>query len=182
MNVRRPIAMATLAVILLATVAPAPAAAQGRTDSQMAWAVHVSLAPNWFDPGEHTGIITVMMVLYAVHDAMVKITGILYSGAGGHGNAATRIQNYYVTDGLYAFGGYPDMDDLFVQQARELDAKRRKALLHQIQRLARRTGHARAAVGAGLPERRGPARRGVGARSHRAVPVFVPVRGPELKK
>ena len=39
-------------------------------------------------------------------------------------------------DGLYAFGGYPDIDDLFVQQARELDPKRREALLHQIQRLA----------------------------------------------
>src|SRR5215831_11233240 len=65
-----------------------------------------------------------------------KITGLLYSGAGGHGNAATRIQNYYVTDGLYSFGGYPDMDDLFVQQARELDTKRREALLQQIQRLA----------------------------------------------
>jgi peptide/nickel transport system substrate-binding protein len=65
-----------------------------------------------------------------------KITSIMYSGAGGQGNAATRIQNYYVRDGLYSFGGYPDMDDLFVQQARELDPKRREALLHQIQRLA----------------------------------------------
>ena len=60
----------------------------------------------------------------------------MYTGAGGQGNAATRIQNYYVKDGLYSWGGYPDMDDLFVQQARELDPKRREALLHQIQRLA----------------------------------------------
>jgi len=65
-----------------------------------------------------------------------KITSIMYTGAGGQGNAATRIQNYYVKDGLYSWGGYPDMDDLFVQQARELDSKRREALLHQIQRLA----------------------------------------------
>jgi peptide/nickel transport system substrate-binding protein len=65
-----------------------------------------------------------------------KITSIMYTGAGGQGNAATRIQNYYVKDGLYSWGGYPDMDDLFVQQARELDPKRREALLHQIQRLA----------------------------------------------
>src|SRR5439155_1486799 len=51
------------------------AEAQARSDaaaSQMTWAVHVSLAPIWFDPAEHTGIITVMMVLTAVHDAMVK--------------------------------------------------------------------------------------------------------------
>ncbi len=65
-----------------------------------------------------------------------KITGILQSGAGGLGNAATRVQNYFVKDGLYAWGGYPDMDDLFIQQARELDPKRRETLLHQIQRLA----------------------------------------------
>src|SRR5262249_4104762 len=42
-----------------------------------------------------------------------KIRGILYAGAGGHGTAATRVQNYLVRDGLYAWGGYPDMDDLF---------------------------------------------------------------------
>jgi peptide/nickel transport system substrate-binding protein len=63
-----------------------------------------------------------------------KIPGVMYAGAGGHGNAATRIQNYFVKDGTYALGSYPDMDDLFVQQARELDPKRREALLHQIQR------------------------------------------------
>ena len=65
-----------------------------------------------------------------------KITGILQAGAGGLGNAATRVQNYFVKDGLYSWGGYPDIDDMFIQQARELDPKRREALLHQIQRLA----------------------------------------------
>ena len=65
-----------------------------------------------------------------------KIAGILQSGAGGLGNAATRVQNYFVKDGVYTWGGYPDIDDLFIQQARELDPKRRESLLHQIQRLA----------------------------------------------
>lgn len=65
-----------------------------------------------------------------------KITGVLQAGAGGQGNAATRVQNYFIKDGIYSWGGYPDMEDLFVQQARELDPKRREALLHQIQRLA----------------------------------------------
>ena len=60
----------------------------------------------------------------------------LQAGAGGLGNAATRVQNYFVRDGIYAFGGYPDIDDLAIQQAREIDPKRREALLHQIQRLA----------------------------------------------
>ncbi|HEV2055650.1 MAG TPA: ABC transporter substrate-binding protein, partial [Methylomirabilota bacterium] len=38
----------------------------------MTWAVHVSLAPTWFDPAETPGIITPFMVLYALHDALVK--------------------------------------------------------------------------------------------------------------
>ena len=34
--------------------------------------MHVSLAPTWFDPAETPGIITPFMLLYAMHDAMVK--------------------------------------------------------------------------------------------------------------
>jgi peptide/nickel transport system substrate-binding protein len=68
MKTRRPLPVLILALAMLASLAPAPAAAQ----AQMTWAVHISLAPTWFDPAEHTGIITVMKVLYAVHDAMVK--------------------------------------------------------------------------------------------------------------
>src|SRR3954451_24434516 len=39
---------------------------------QLIWAAHVSLAPTWFDPAEASGIITPFLVLYALHDAMVK--------------------------------------------------------------------------------------------------------------
>jgi peptide/nickel transport system substrate-binding protein len=47
---------------------PALAAPEG----QLTWAVHVSLAPGWFDPAETAGIITPFMFLYALHDALVK--------------------------------------------------------------------------------------------------------------
>src|SRR5437868_2015157 len=59
-----------LAALGLAAGMPgrALAAAQG----ELTWGVHVSLAPTWFDPGEASGIITPFMVLYALHDAMVK--------------------------------------------------------------------------------------------------------------
>src|SRR5437588_9112575 len=40
--------------------------------SQLTWGVHISLAPTWFDPAETPGIITPFMVMYAVHDAMLK--------------------------------------------------------------------------------------------------------------
>src|SRR5436190_12446012 len=39
---------------------------------QLTWGVHVSLAPTWFDPAETPGIITPFMVMYALHDAMLK--------------------------------------------------------------------------------------------------------------
>ena len=62
-----------LALSALGLVAGAPrvtfAAAPG---GQLTWAIHVSLAPTWFDPAETEGIITPYMVLYALHDAMVK--------------------------------------------------------------------------------------------------------------
>src|SRR6266581_3880068 len=40
--------------------------------AQLPWGVHISLAPTWFDPAETAGIITPFMVLYALHDALVK--------------------------------------------------------------------------------------------------------------
>ena len=49
---------------------PRPAAAA--SPDQLTWGVHVSLAPTWFEPAEASGIITPFMVLYALHDAMVK--------------------------------------------------------------------------------------------------------------
>jgi peptide/nickel transport system substrate-binding protein len=41
-------------------------------EGQLTWGVHISLAPTWFDPAETPGIITPFMVMYALHDAMVK--------------------------------------------------------------------------------------------------------------
>jgi peptide/nickel transport system substrate-binding protein len=49
------------------------AAAQKRDPSgQMTWAVHITIAPTWFDPSETPGIITPFMFMYALHDALVK--------------------------------------------------------------------------------------------------------------
>jgi ABC-type transport system substrate-binding protein len=65
-----------------------------------------------------------------------KLKNLLLCGAGGYGSAATRVENYFVSGGAYSLGGQPDIDDLFQQQARELDRRKREALLHRIQRLA----------------------------------------------
>src|SRR6516164_6726876 len=57
-------------VVILAVLGPGVATAV--PEGELTWAVHVSLAPGWFDPAETTGIITPFMFLYAIHDALVK--------------------------------------------------------------------------------------------------------------
>jgi peptide/nickel transport system substrate-binding protein len=61
-----------LAALGLVASGPGSAIAAG-PDGQLTWGVHVSLAPVWFDPADVSGIITPFMVLYALHDAMVKL-------------------------------------------------------------------------------------------------------------
>jgi len=61
---------ALITALFFLFVASSPAV--GAPEGQLTWAVHVSLAPGWFDPGETAGIITPFMFLYAIHDAMVK--------------------------------------------------------------------------------------------------------------
>ena len=64
-----------------------------------------------------------------------KLGGLIANATAAQGNAATRIEAFVVSGSAYAYGGYPDLDDLFQQQAQERDRKKREALLHQIQRL-----------------------------------------------
>ena len=62
--------LVTLALILVVATTAAPAAAA--PEGQLTFAVHVSLAPSWFDPAETPGVITPFLTLYALHDALVK--------------------------------------------------------------------------------------------------------------
>jgi peptide/nickel transport system substrate-binding protein len=57
----------TFLLLLVGTV-PAAAAPEGT----LTWGVHITLASRWLDPAETEGIITPFMVLYALHDALVK--------------------------------------------------------------------------------------------------------------
>ena len=41
-------------------------------EGQLTWAMHVSVPPTWFDPADTQAIISPYMILYALHDAMVK--------------------------------------------------------------------------------------------------------------
>ena len=60
-----------LSALGIAAMGQRPAMAAS-PDGQLTWAAHVSLAPTWFDPAETPGMITPFMLMYALHDAMVK--------------------------------------------------------------------------------------------------------------
>jgi peptide/nickel transport system substrate-binding protein len=64
-----------------------------------------------------------------------KLRPLFITGVGNSGNAASRVQEFIHSKGSYAYGGYPDIDDLFEQQSRERDVKKREAILHKIQQL-----------------------------------------------
>lgn len=44
----------------------------GTSKGRLVWATHISLAPTWFDPAETSGLITPFMLLYALHDGLMK--------------------------------------------------------------------------------------------------------------
>jgi peptide/nickel transport system substrate-binding protein len=60
-------------VIWLVTLVLLPAAAAAAEPTgTMTWAVHVTLASRWLDTAETDAEITPFMVMYALHDALVK--------------------------------------------------------------------------------------------------------------
>src|SRR5438552_18307710 len=60
--------LVALMLLSLAWTGPLDAAPEGT----MTWGVHVSLVTRWLDPGETEGVIIPFMMLYALHDALVK--------------------------------------------------------------------------------------------------------------
>jgi len=64
-----------------------------------------------------------------------RLRGVFMTGAANSGNAASRVEAFIQSKGAYAYGGYPDIDELFRQQATERDHAKREALLDKIQQL-----------------------------------------------
>ena len=62
------------------------------------------------------------------------LQGVILAASGALGSAAARMENYVVSAGEFAYGGYPELDALFQKQARERDPKRREELLNELQR------------------------------------------------
>jgi peptide/nickel transport system substrate-binding protein len=64
-----------------------------------------------------------------------KLKNLSRGGSATFGNAATRIEAFVFSEGMYAYGSYPDIDGLFREQAAEVDRKKREAILQKIQQL-----------------------------------------------
>jgi peptide/nickel transport system substrate-binding protein len=62
-----------------------------------------------------------------------KLHGLCLCIDAVYGNAASRLSELVPSDGAYAYGGWPEVDDLYKRQARETDRKKREALLRELQ-------------------------------------------------
>ena len=168
----------------------------------MTWGLHVTLVSKWLDPADTEAFINQFMVLYAIHDAVVKpmpagdntpslaeswtaskdgltYEFVLRKGAKFHngdpvtaedvkfsfdryrGAAAKLLKDrvkeiqivdpgrvrfhlkeawpdfmtFYGTSATGAAWIVPEIEDLYQRQARELDRKKREAMLYQIQQI-----------------------------------------------
>jgi peptide/nickel transport system substrate-binding protein len=63
------------------------------------------------------------------------LKNIIQASSGAFGNTATRLEAFVAKGGAYVYGSYPDIDALFLEQAAELDGKKREMTLHKIQQL-----------------------------------------------
>jgi peptide/nickel transport system substrate-binding protein len=63
-----------------------------------------------------------------------KLRGLLIGATGAAGNAAARLEPFVTKNGIFAYGSDPELEGMFQAQARELDRKKREALLHQLQK------------------------------------------------
>jgi peptide/nickel transport system substrate-binding protein len=59
-------------LVAFGLVGSSPRPVSAKPKGQVTWASHISLAPTWFDPAETGGVITPFMLLYALHDGLVK--------------------------------------------------------------------------------------------------------------
>jgi len=102
--------------------------------------------PPYFSAGEtiigYFGAVGIRMKLRMMERAAFqaawggkKLHGVCLCTMANFGNAATRLADAVLSDGAFARGFDPDVEALFRQQSREMDRRKREALLGQIQQM-----------------------------------------------
>ena len=128
----RILAAAAVVTGAVAVLGARPAAAQIKPEGEMRWALYVTLAPAWFDPGESpVGVLTPFWVLYALHDALVKpMPGQQYGASLAESWTVSEDQRVYeftLRKGLTFHNGDP-----FTAEDAQFSFQRSKgALLHK---------------------------------------------------
>ena len=64
-----------------------------------------------------------------------KIKNVIVGISGAGSNASARLEAYVAKGGAYTAGVIPEVEDLYQRQVREMDPKKREAMLHQIQQI-----------------------------------------------
>src|SRR5438093_5969395 len=105
------VVVAVLAGPSAAQPRPAPTPSE-KPDGELRWALYVTLAPAWFDPGEvSAGNLTPFWVLYAMHDALVKpMRGNLMSPSLAESwtvSADQRVYDFKLREGVKFHNGDP---------------------------------------------------------------------------
>jgi peptide/nickel transport system substrate-binding protein len=101
--------------------------------------------PPYFSTGESLvnslGMVGIRMKLRTMERAAFfsslqskKLKGVCFCSVAIYGNASTRMSESVPSSGAYAYGGWPDIDDLYKQQLTETDPEAREGMLHKIQK------------------------------------------------
>ena len=73
MNRWQKLVWASIVTLAVALGSPGSPTAQTKPEGEMRFALYVTMAPAWLDPGEATpGFLTPFWLMYGVHDALVK--------------------------------------------------------------------------------------------------------------
>jgi peptide/nickel transport system substrate-binding protein len=64
-----------------------------------------------------------------------KLKGVCFCTIAIYGNASTRLAENVPSSGTYAYGGWPDVDELYQKQLTETDPGKRGAMLAEIQKI-----------------------------------------------
>ncbi len=108
----------------------------GPIATDMAYSTIVEAAANYLQTiGIRVTVRGLERAGFLKENAEKKLRPLVRTASGAPGNASTRIEAFVVSEGTYAYGGYPDLDALFREQASEMDRKKREATLHKIQQL-----------------------------------------------
>src|SRR5213593_2454386 len=109
---KRFVTAVVVVAVLAASAQAQPRPAPIKPEGEMRWALYVTLAPSWFDPGEVTGgFLTPFWVLYALHDALVKpMPGNLMAPSLAESwtvSADQRVYDFKLREGLKFHNGDP---------------------------------------------------------------------------